>query len=141
MVEVTVVRVVVVVLDARQIPGVPGLSCLQVFTNDRHAFRCAAFICRQVLFSAFVPVQVLFLGTSARQLLTSCRQSLRQWPGFAATGPAKRTARPTVASTMAAKGLSANILVTLCRWSCGASDTETAVESTILTGGTRTSGR
>src|SRR5438552_17549500 len=61
-----------------------GFCCLQSLTKPWQVFRCAAFIPRQAFFSAFVPVQSLFFGTSARQLLISCLQSLGQWLGFVA---------------------------------------------------------
>ena len=86
-VEVAVVTVEVVVLDGKQVPLMLGFCCLQSFTKLRQVFRCAAFIFRQAFFSAFVPVQSLFFGTSARQFLMSCLQSLRQWLGFAVTPP------------------------------------------------------
>jgi len=76
--ELTAVRVVVVVLGGKQTPLPPGLSCRHNFTNRRQALRRAAFILRQAFFSAFVPVQRLLLGTSARQFAMSRLQSLRQ---------------------------------------------------------------
>ncbi len=76
--ELTVARVEVVVLGSKQTPQVSGLSCLHNFTNRRQALRCAAFILRQALFSAFAPVQFLSFGTSARQFAISRLQSLRQ---------------------------------------------------------------
>src|SRR5439155_3352 len=66
-------------VDGTQTPLVPGFRCLQSFTKPRQAFRCTACIFRQAFFSAFVPVQALFVSTSARQLLMSCLQSLGQW--------------------------------------------------------------
>src|SRR5207245_639009 len=69
----------------KQAPLMLGFSCLQSFAKLRQVFRCAACIFRQAFFSAFVPVQSLFGGTSARQLLLSCLQSLRQWLCLAAT--------------------------------------------------------
>src|SRR2546429_614867 len=71
-------------LDGTQTPSVPGFCRLQSFTKPRQAFRCAACIFRQAVFSAFAPVQALFVSTSARQFLMSCLQSLGQWLGFAA---------------------------------------------------------
>src|SRR5437870_2630461 len=87
----------------KQAPLMLGFSCLQSFAKLRQVFRCAACIFRQAFFSAFVPVQSLFGGTSARQLLLSCLQSLRQWLGFAATPPARIRLRPTVATASAAR--------------------------------------
>src|SRR6266404_2322601 len=74
----------VVVLGGKQVPLMLGFCCLQSFTKRWQAFRCVAFIFRQAFFSAFVPVHDLLFGTSARQFLTSCLQSLRQWLGMAA---------------------------------------------------------
>src|SRR5438552_2329647 len=95
--------VVVVVLGGKQWPLILGFCCLQSFTKLRQVFRCAAFIFRQTFFSAFVPVQSLFFGTSARQFLMSCLQSSRQWLGFAATSPASIRTRQTVAPARAAR--------------------------------------
>jgi len=77
-VELAVGRVEVVVLVSKHTPLTSGLSCLHNFTNPRQAFRRAAFIFRQAFFSAFVPVQSLFFGTSSRQSAMSRLQSLRQ---------------------------------------------------------------
>jgi len=87
---------VVVVLDGRQMPLVPGSCCLHSFTKLWQVARSAACIFRQALFSALVPAQSSFFGTSARQSLISCLQSLRQWLGFAATPPASIRTAPTV---------------------------------------------
>ena len=89
---------VVVVLDGRQMPLVPAFCCLHTFTKLWQVARSAACILRQALFSALVPVQSPFFGTSARQFAISCLQSLRQWLGFAATPPASIRTAPTVAT-------------------------------------------
>src|SRR5438132_7367743 len=75
-----------------------GLCCWQSFVRLWQVFRCAACVFRQPLFSAFVPVQSLFGGTRARQLLMSCLQSLRQWLAFAAAPPARIRTAPTIAA-------------------------------------------
>ena len=87
-----------VVLASKQVPLMLGFCWLQSFVRLRQVFRCAACVCRQPFFSAFVPVQSLFGGTSARQLLMSCLQSLRQWLSFAATPPVSIRTAPTVAT-------------------------------------------
>jgi len=101
-VELVVVEVVVggvvVVLDGRQMPLVPGSCCLHTFTTLWQVARSAACILRQALFSTLVPVQSSFFGTSARQFAISSLQSLRQWLGFAATPPASIRTAPTVAT-------------------------------------------
>ena len=95
--------VVVVVGPDTQMPLVLGFVCLQSVTRWWHVFRADACIFLQTLFSARVPVQLLLLGTLARQLVISCRQSLRQWPAFAATRPASIATRPTDVNAKAAK--------------------------------------
>ncbi len=87
-----------VVLAGEQVPLVLGVCCLQSFVRLRQVFRCAACVFPQAFFSAFVPVQSLFGGTSARQLLMFCLQSLRQWLAFAAAPPASIRTAPTVAT-------------------------------------------
>src|SRR2546425_10938990 len=87
-----------VVLASKQVPLMLGFCCLQSFVRLRQVFRCAACVCRQPCFSAFVPVQSWFGGRSARQLLMSCLQSLRQWLAFAAAPPASIRTAPTVAT-------------------------------------------
>ena len=100
-VVVVVVDVEGVVLASKQVPLVLGFCCLQSFVRLRQVFRCAACVFPQPFFSAFVPVQSLFGGTSARQLLMSCLQSLRQWLAFAAAPLASIRTAPTIASRRA----------------------------------------
>src|SRR5439155_15331922 len=97
------VVVVGVVLASTQVPLMLGFCCSQSFVRLRQCLRCAACVFRQPFSSAFVPVHSLFGGTSARQLLMSCWQSLRQWLAFAATPPASIRTKPSVATAGTAR--------------------------------------
>src|SRR5439155_17278613 len=99
------VVVVGVVVVSRQVPFMLEFCCSQSFVRLRQCLRCAACVFRQHFFSAFVPVHSLFGGTSARQLLMSCWQSLRQWLACAAATPASIRTKPSVATAGTARNL------------------------------------